>query len=81
MNGKTIEVCQISTAIQVCFLVLIARLLQVDNTDAEGRLVLADALFYATSKYKPNVVIDTATLTGAMVVTVADIFSGVFCSE
>lgn len=40
---------------------------EVDNTDAEGRLILADTLSYA-SKYKPNVVIDLATLTGHVVV-------------
>ena len=40
---------------------------EVDNTDAEGRLILADALSYA-SRYKPSVVIDLATLTGAVVV-------------
>jgi aminopeptidase len=36
----------------------------VDNTDAEGRLVLADALYYTTSQYKPHTVVDVATLTG-----------------
>jgi leucyl aminopeptidase len=40
---------------------------EVDNTDAEGRLILADALSYA-SRYKPNVVIDLATLTGHVIV-------------
>lgn len=40
---------------------------EVDNTDAEGRLILADALSYA-SKYNPEIVIDLATLTGACVV-------------
>ena len=40
---------------------------EVDNTDAEGRLILADALSYV-SKYKPDIVIDLATLTGACVV-------------
>ena len=36
---------------------------EIDNTDAEGRLILADALYYATTEFKPNVVIDVATLT------------------
>ena len=40
---------------------------EIDNTDAEGRLVLSDAIYYATSAYKPNTVIDVATLTGAMI--------------
>lgn len=38
-------------------------LFQVDNTDAEGRLILADALCYA-QKFNPKVIVDTATLTG-----------------
>ncbi len=40
--------------------------IEVLNTDAEGRLILADALTYATTKYKPRAVIDMATLTGAV---------------
>lgn len=39
-------------------------LFQIDNTDAEGRLILADALCYADT-FKPEVVIDMATLTGS----------------
>lgn len=38
--------------------------IEVDNTDAEGRLVLADALYYASSTFKPHTIIDAATLTG-----------------
>lgn len=38
--------------------------IQIDNTDAEGRLILADALAYAQQIYKPNLVLDIATLTG-----------------
>lgn len=41
------------------------RTTEVSNTDAEGRLVLADALAYAVEKYSPNVIVDVATLTGA----------------
>jgi leucyl aminopeptidase len=41
---------------------------EVVNTDAEGRLILADALGYGIKKYKPNMVIDVATLTGAVIV-------------
>ena len=41
---------------------------EVTNTDAEGRLVLADALAYAIEKYKPQAVVDIATLTGASMV-------------
>ena len=38
--------------------------IEVDNTDAEGRLVLADALYYACTEFKPKTVVDVATLTG-----------------
>ena len=37
---------------------------EIDNTDAEGRLILADALYYATTEFKPKTVVDLATLTG-----------------
>ena len=40
--------------------------IQIDNTDAEGRLILADALAYAQQIYKPNLVLDIATLTGIL---------------
>lgn len=51
--------------------------IEIDNTDAEGRLILADALEYA-SKYKPKVVIDLATLTGACVVALGQFAAGLF---
>ena len=51
--------------------------IEVDNTDAEGRLILADALHYA-SQQKPDVIIDFATLTGACVVALAQIAAGLF---
>jgi cytosol aminopeptidase len=38
--------------------------IEVDNTDAEGRLVLADALYYACTEFNPTTIIDVATLTG-----------------
>lgn len=52
----------------------------IDNTDAEGRLILADALSYA-HKYKPKEVIDFATLTGACVVAIGQERSGLFSPE
>lgn len=51
------------------------RTAEVVNTDAEGRLILADALGYA-EKYKPNAVIDVATLTGACVVALGTVATG-----
>jgi leucyl aminopeptidase len=50
---------------------------EVNNTDAEGRLVLADALSYAT-ELKPRFIVDAATLTGAMVVALGNIHTGYF---
>jgi aminopeptidase len=51
--------------------------IQVDNTDAEGRLVLADALCYA-HKFDPQLIVDMATLTGAMRVALGAAAVGVF---
>ncbi|KAG0692631.1 cytosol aminopeptidase family, catalytic domain-containing protein [Suillus ampliporus] len=54
---------------------------EVDNTDAEGRLVLADALYYASTEFKPHTVIDVATLTGAMDTALGEIYTGVFTTS
>lgn len=51
--------------------------MEVLNTDAEGRLVLADMLSYA-SEQKPEFIIDTATLTGAVVVALGNVYTGIF---
>ncbi len=53
---------------------------EVLNTDAEGRLVLADALCYTVSKIKPDTIVDLATLTGAVVVALGHELSGMFAS-
>ena len=53
---------------------------QVDNTDAEGRLLLADALTYAHS-FNPRSIIDLATLTGAMDVALGSGAAGVFSNS
>jgi leucyl aminopeptidase len=50
---------------------------EINNTDAEGRLILSDALAYA-SEQKPQVIIDAATLTGAIVVALGNIHTGYF---
>jgi aminopeptidase len=54
--------------------------IQIDNTDAEGRLVLADALDYAHD-FKPQAIIDLATLTGAMVVALGSAATGCFTNS
>ena len=51
--------------------------MEILNTDAEGRLILADALSYASEK-KPQAIFDAATLTGAIVVALSNIFTGFF---
>ncbi|MDR3646609.1 MAG: leucyl aminopeptidase [Candidatus Babeliales bacterium] len=51
---------------------------EVKNTDAEGRLILADALSYAVKHYKPDAIIDLATLTGACAYALGPFFSGLF---
>jgi leucyl aminopeptidase len=55
--------------------------IEVINTDAEGRLVLADALHYTNTKFKPKFIIDLATLTGAIIVALADVYAGLFSND
>ncbi|KAI8390887.1 cytosol aminopeptidase family, catalytic domain-containing protein [Radiomyces spectabilis] len=55
--------------------------IEVIDTDAEGRLILADALYYLSSKFGPKSVIDLATLTGAMDVALGNVFAGVFTNS
>ncbi|MEO1135645.1 MAG: leucyl aminopeptidase [Pseudomonadota bacterium] len=55
--------------------------IEVLNTDAEGRLVLADALWWTQETYKPKAVIDLATLTGAIIVSLAHEFGGMFTKD
>ena len=54
---------------------------EVTNTDAEGRLVLADALSYSTKRYNPSAVIDLATLTGGVVVGLGSYCAGMWCND
>jgi leucyl aminopeptidase len=55
--------------------------IEVLNTDAEGRLVLADALWYTQDRFKPQVMIDLATLTGAIVVALGHEHAGLFSNQ
>ena len=54
---------------------------EIGNTDAEGRLILIDAMAYAVKKYKPDIMIDLATLTGACVVALGERLAGVFSND
>jgi leucyl aminopeptidase len=54
---------------------------EIGNTDAEGRLILADAMAYAVKKYKPDTLIDLATLTGACLVALGEKMAAVFSKD
>jgi leucyl aminopeptidase len=54
---------------------------EVINTDAEGRLVLADALAYVQRNFKPETIIDLATLTGAILVALGHEFAGLYSND
>ncbi|HSZ11319.1 MAG TPA: leucyl aminopeptidase, partial [Rhizomicrobium sp.] len=55
--------------------------IEILNTDAEGRLVLADALWYTQTRFKPRFVIDLATLTGAVQAALASEYAGLFSND
>ena len=55
--------------------------IEIVNTDAEGRLVLADALWYTQDRFKPRFMINLATLTGAIVVALGQDHAGLFCNS
>jgi leucyl aminopeptidase len=54
---------------------------EVLNTDAEGRLVLADVMWYAQERFKPKLMIDLATLTGAIIVALGKEYAGLFSND
>ncbi|MET0169888.1 MAG: leucyl aminopeptidase, partial [Aliihoeflea sp.] len=55
--------------------------IEIVNTDAEGRLVLGDALWYCKERFKPRFMIDLATLTGAIVVALGNLHAGLFSND
>ncbi|MGF1639692.1 MAG: leucyl aminopeptidase [Rhodospirillales bacterium] len=55
--------------------------IEVINTDAEGRLVLADALWYGKKRFKPRLMIDLATLTGAIIISLGEEQAGLFSTD
>ncbi len=73
-SGKALRPGDIITAYS-------GKTIEVGNTDAEGRLILADAMAYALKTYKPDAVIDIATLTGACFVALGDKIAGVFSKD
>ncbi len=55
--------------------------IEIGNTDAEGRLILIDAMAWAIKKYKPDTLIDLATLTGACMIALGEKIAGMFCND
>ena len=55
--------------------------IEIINTDAEGRLVLADLVAYAEDRFKPRFMIDLATLTGAVIIALGHFHAGMFSSD
>ena len=55
--------------------------IEIINTDAEGRLVLADVLHYVNKRFKPKFMINLATLTGAIIVALGQEYAGLFCND
>jgi leucyl aminopeptidase len=55
--------------------------IEVIDTDAEGRMVLADALYYTATRFKPRCIVDLATLTYAVSAAVGGAYSGIFCNQ
>jgi leucyl aminopeptidase len=55
--------------------------IEVLNTDAEGRLILADAIYYIDEQFKPELIVDLATLTGAIVVSLGSEYAGLFSNN
>jgi leucyl aminopeptidase len=73
LNGRAVKPGDVVTSMS-------GQTIEILNTDAEGRLVLCDALTYA-ERFKPSAVIDIATLTGACVVALGAVRSGMFASD
>ena len=73
INGRAVKPGDVVTSMS-------GQTIEILNTDAEGRLVLCDALTYA-ERFKPAAVIDIATLTGACVVALGNVRSGMFCAD
>ncbi|MEL0114479.1 MAG: leucyl aminopeptidase, partial [Rickettsiales bacterium] len=55
--------------------------IEIHNTDAEGRLVLADVLWYAQDRFKPALMVDLATLTGAIIISLGHEHAGMFSND
>ncbi|KAJ7508409.1 leucine aminopeptidase [Mycena galericulata] len=63
------------------FYAMNGKTVEVDNTDAEGRLVLSDAIYYGSTEFNAHTLIDVATLTSAMDIALGEVFTGVFSTS
>jgi leucyl aminopeptidase len=57
------------------------RTIEIIDTDAEGRLILADALAYTTKRFRPRAIVDMATLTGSVIAALGHLYAGVFAND
>jgi leucyl aminopeptidase len=73
-DGKAIRPGDILTSMS-------GQTIEVINTDAEGRLVLADALWYCQDRFKPKFMVDLATLTGAIIIALGKDYAGLFSNN
>lgn len=74
IDGKSYKLGDVYTS-------YLGKTVEITNTDAEGRLILADAIAYAQKNLAPSVMVDLATLTGACVVALEDDIGGLFSSD
>ncbi len=73
-SGKAIKVGDIVQSMS-------GQTIEIMNTDAEGRMILADALYYTATKFEPKIMIDLATLTGAICVALGEKYAGMFTNN
>jgi leucyl aminopeptidase len=57
------------------------RTIEIIDTDAEGRLILADALAYTARRFKPRAIVDMATLTGSVIAALGHLYAGIFAND
>ncbi|KAL1915285.1 uncharacterized protein VTP21DRAFT_6743 [Calcarisporiella thermophila] len=55
--------------------------IEIVDTDAEGRMILADAIYYASSTYRPRTLLDVATLTGSVIIALGELYASVFTNS
>ena len=73
-SGKAVKVGDIVKSMS-------GQTIEVINTDAEGRMILADALYYTATKFSPKIIIDLATLTGAICIALGEKYAGMFTNN